>query len=471
MTQATVTADLWNEVKEELRKVFSSDIFRNWFEPLQARVNNGDTLVILAPTPFAAIWLEDNYFDVICEKVALLGGEHIDLVIDTPDHIDDTPEPVAPEGRTRMGGQGSKAARGGRGSGSSGRTASGREKLYLNPRNTFENFIVGPSNQLAHAASTAVAVEPGKAYNPLFLYGDTGLGKTHLMHAVAHAIQANDPGAHVVYVSCEKFTNRFLQAIRENTLDEFRRFYRQVDVLLIDDIQFLEGKERTQEEFFHTFNELFESQRQLCLSSDRPASEISRLESRLVSRFQWGMVTDIQAPDLETRVAILKKKAIALGATGISEEVLSFLASRITRNVRRLEGALIKVMTFSRLVKTPLDVATAERLVRDILQEESQYAVSFDKIQRKVVEYYDLRMSDMSSKRRPSHIAFPRQIAMYLCRILTNHPLKEIGEAFGGRDHGTVIHACKTVENIMEQDESVRRNIEYLTKQITGQVL
>jgi chromosomal replication initiator protein len=340
--------------------------------------------------------------------------------------------------------------------------------LTLNPRNTFDNFIVGPSNQLAHAAATAVADAPGKSFNPLFVYGDTGLGKTHLMHAMAHAIQRNRPEAKVVYLSCEKFTNKFLRAIRDNSLDAFRRFYRKVDVLLIDDIQFLEGKERTQEEFFHTFNELFESQRQLCLSSDRPASEIAKLESRLVSRFQWGMVTDIQPPDLETRAAILKKKAQTMGLELIPEDVIQFLASRITRNVRRLEGALLKVGTYARLLHQPVPLRKAEELVQDILQEEVQSQVSIERIQRKVAEVYDLRMGDMQSRRRPSHIAFPRQVAMYLSRLLTSHPLKEIGEAFGGRDHGTVIHAVKAVENMMEQDEKVRNSIDYLIRQLRG---
>jgi chromosomal replication initiator protein len=339
---------------------------------------------------------------------------------------------------------------------------------YLNARNTFDNFIVGPSNQLAHAAATAVAASPGSAYNPLFVYGDTGLGKTHLMHAIAHAIQSSNPDAKVVYLSCEKFTNNFLRAIRENSLDAFRRFYRKVDVLLIDDIQFLEGKERTQEEFFHTFNELFESQRQLCLSSDRPASEINKLESRLVSRFQWGMVTDIQPPDLETRTAILKKKAISMGFDLLPEEILEFLASRITRNVRRLEGALIKVGTFARLMPHEVTIRKAEDLIHDILQEEIQHQITIESIQRKVTEMYDLRMSDMQNRRRPSHIAFPRQVAMYLSRLLTHHPLKEIGEAFGGRDHGTVIHAVKTVENMMEQDEKVRNTIDYLVRHLRG---
>jgi chromosomal replication initiator protein len=288
------------------------------------------------------------------------------------------------------------------------------------------------------------------------------------MHAIAHTIQQSNPDAKVVYLSCEKFTNNFLRAIRENSLDAFRRLYRKVDVLLIDDIQFLEGKERTQEEFFHTFNDLFESQRQLCLSSDRPASEISKLESRLISRFQWGMVTDIQPPDLETRTAILKKKALSMGFNGLGEEVLEFLASRITRNVRRLEGALIKVGTYSRLIREGITVRRAEELVQDILHEEIQNQVTIDSIQRKVVDMFDLRMSDMQNRKRPSHIAFPRQIAMYLSRLLTPHPLKEIGEAFGGRDHGTVIHAVKTVENMMEQDQKIRRNIDYLVRQLRG---
>lgn len=286
------------------------------------------------------------------------------------------------------------------------------------------------------------------------------------MHAIAHTIVKQNPAAKIVYVSCEKFTNEFMRAIRDNTLDKFRKFYRTVDALLIDDIQFLEGKERTQDEFFHTFNDLFDSQKQLCLTSDRPASEISRLESRLVSRFQWGMVTDIQPPDLETRLAIISKKAAALNYR-ISPEILQFLAQRITRNVRRMEGALIKVATYASLIKQPLDMDKAEQLVQDILQEEAQNQVTIEKIQKKVVEYYDLRLADMSSKRRPNNIAFPRQVAMYLCRILTNHPLKEIGESFGGRDHGTVIHACKTVENLMEQDATVKRSVQFITNQLS----
>ncbi len=462
MEQSTVTIQIWDSIRAELQRMFPAEIFRTWFDGLRASADGDEMLVLTAPNEFALIWLEDNYLDLIREKVRNAAGHDVEVVLAVAPS-DPEAEPRAPTALSA--GEPRPAAapdrtRGGR--------SSRKPKIYLNPRNTFENFIVGPSNQLAHAASTAVGAEPGNAFNPLFLYGDTGLGKTHLMHAMAHTIQANDPNAVVVYVSCEKFTNKFLKGIRENSLDEFRRFFRKVDVLLIDDIQFLEGKERTQEEFFHTFNELFESQRQICLSSDRPASEISKLESRLVSRFQWGMVTDIQAPDLETRVAILKKKAMTMGSQNVPDTVFEFLAARITRNVRRMEGALIKVISYARLINRPLDIPTTENLVRDILQQEAQNQITIDKIQRKVVDYFDLRISDMSSKRRPNNIAFPRQIAMYLSRLLTHLPLKEIGKEFGGRDHGTVIHACKTVENMMEQDDGVRRNIDYLVKQLNG---
>ncbi len=463
MAKATVTQGLWKDVLAQLRKTLAPDIYDNWFAFIEAVTDERGMLEIRAPSEFARIWLEENYLDLIRETATRLAGEEVMVRVTARDQ---EWVPV-PDGREL---EESATRRREAADAGAGRERNGAlpRTTYLNPRNTFENFVVGPSNQLAHAAATAVAAAPGTAYNPLFIYGDTGLGKTHLMHAIAHAIQASNPAAKVVYVSCEKFTNNFLRAIRENTLDAFRRLYRKVDVLLIDDVQFLEGKERTQEEFFHTFNELFESQRQLCLSADRPASEIAKLESRLISRFQWGMVTDIQPPDLETRTAILRKKAQAMGFTTLPAEVLEFLASRITRNVRRLEGALIKVGTYSRLVREPLTLRRAEELIRDILQEEVQNQITIERIQRKVCEMYDLRMSDMLSRRRPSHIAFPRQVAMYLSRLLTSHPLKEIGESFGGRDHGTVIHAVKTVENMMEQDPKVRNSVDYLVRQLRG---
>ena len=465
MGKASVTQNLWPALLEDFRGSLSRDVFDNWFSPIQANTDDTGILELRTANEFSRIWLEDNYLDLIREKANATAGEEIMVRITTSLGNDGgREEPSAPSGN----GVGERTPRAREESISYSGGQAQRRKVHLNPRNTFNNFIVGPSNQLAHAAATAVAGGPGSAFNPLFMYGETGLGKTHIMHAIAHTIQANDPNAKVVYISCERFTNKFLRAIREASLDSFRRFFRKVDVLLIDDIQFLEGKERTQEEFFHTFNEPFESQRQLCLTSDRPASEIAKLESRLISRFQWGMVTDIQAPDLETRTAILKKKAQSMGCDMLTEEVLQFLASRITRNVRRLEGALIKVGTYSRLCRESLSVRKAEELVQDILQEEIQQQVTIDRIQRKVAEFYDLRVSDMQSRRRPGHIAFPRQVAMYLSRLLTTHPLKEIGEAFGGRDHGTVIHAVKTVEAIMEQDEKSRQNIDYLSRQLRG---
>jgi chromosomal replication initiator protein len=336
----------------------------------------------------------------------------------------------------------------------------------LNPRNTFETFVVGNNNQMAHAASLAVAQAPAQAYNPLFLYGDTGLGKTHLMHAVGHTILRNNPDARVAYLSTEKFTNEFIQALQENALTRFRQRYRHVDVLLIDDVQFLAEKERIQEEFFHTFNDLFESGKQIVLTSDRRAAEIAKLESRLVSRFEWGLPADIQAPDFETRLAILRTKAAALRFDP-PPPVLSFIAQHISKNIRRLEGALIKVASYSALTGRTIDLATTEELLKDALMEQAQHQLTIETIQKRVTEHYQLRIGDMTSKRRPNNIAIPRQIAMYLARTLTKHSLQEIGDAFGGRDHGTVIHACKAVENMMDQDASVRGSLEFLKTQLS----
>jgi len=464
MPQEFVTQGLWSLLKDDCKKLFPDDIFNTWFDPLVCLQESEETLVLAAPSEFSAIWLQEHYLDLISQKAQLAQGRPVKVIVqvlereprEAGEQLERTDETARKESTAREVERSRSAL------------SAAQRKFALNPRNTFENFIVGPSNQFAHAASQAVANAPAQAYNPLFLYGETGLGKTHLMHAMAQHILKNDPSSKVVYVSCEKFTNEFIRAIQENTLVQFRKFYRSIDVLLIDDIHFLAGKERSQEEFFHTFNELFESQRQICLSSDRSASEIGKLESRLVSRFQWGMATDIQPPDLETRVAILKKKTLALNYN-IPSDILEFLAQRITRNVRRMEGALTRVASYSTLIKKPLDIEVVEKLLQDILQEEAQNQITVDKIQKKVVEYFDLRQSDMVSRRRPNNIAFPRQIAMYLSRILTNHSLQEIGESFGGRDHGTVIHACKTVENMMEQDESVRRNVDYLNKHLSNQ--
>ncbi len=462
MTETAVTESLWQDVKEELKQIYSSDIFQMWFEPLNCIEISEETLVLEAPNEFAAIWLQDNYCEIIAERLRLASGRPITLTV----RQSSNPRPS----RRRSDEVSTESARKTR---SSRTPSNGQAVRYgasnpclLNPRNSFENYIVGPNNDFAHAACIAVSKAPAQVYNPLFLSGDTGLGKTHLMQAVGHQILKTNESARIAYVSSEKFTNEFITAIQENTLPRFRKRYRHVDILLIDDIHFLSGKERIQEEFFHTFNDLFDSQKQIVLTSDRPANEIEKLENRLVSRFQWGLVTDIQAPDLETRLAILHHKARSLNFK-IADDILAYIAERVSRNIRRLEGSLIKVASYSGLTGKTLDRAAVEHLLGDILQEEARNQITVEMIQKKVVDFYNLRVSDMVSRRRPNNIAFPRQIAMYLSRQLTGATLKEIGEAFGGRDHGTVLYACESVEDRMEQDASIRSNVEYLRTQLT----
>jgi len=450
------TLCLWNILKEDLKTLFPQDVFQTWFDHIHLIEEKDNTLILAVSNDFAAIWIQDNYHDLLVKRLQIAAGRTMKILYkvcasDKKTEEDDTRKTTKVQKNTK-----SPASR-----------DSDAIAYVLNPKNTFENFVVGADNQLAHAACIAVANTPAKAYNPLFVYGDTGLGKTHLMHAVAHAVLQNNPHLNIVYVSTEKFTNEFINAIQNNTLTKFRKRYRNVDVLLIDDIHFLSGKERIQEEFFHTFNDLFEAQKQIILCSDRPASEIAKLENRLISRFQWGLVTDIQAPDLETRVAILSKKAAAINLH-LPEKILHFLAQKVARNVRRMEGALNRVAGYVALVNKPIDIPTVEHLLKDILQEEAQNQITIQKIQHKVADYFQIRFEEMSSKRRPAKIAFSRQIAMYLSRSLTNRSLQEIGDEFGGRDHGTVIHACKAVENMMEQDESVRRSVEYLQHQVSS---
>ena len=457
MPLSTTTSSLWETVKCDLKGLFPEEVFQMWFEPITCVEATDDSLVLGVPNEFAAIWVNDNYLDLLTQRARLTSGRMISVTLCKGEST------AGAANRLASGTEPAKTAR------PSPRRLRTDERLAianLNPRNTFENFVVGPNNQLAHAASIAVAQAPAQAYNPLFLYGDTGLGKTHLMHAVGHQIARNNPDAKVAYLSSEKFTNEFIHAIQENTLTKFRQRYRHVDVLLIDDIHFLAGKERIQEEFFHTFNELFEAQKQIFLSSDRPANEIAKLESRLVSRFQWGLVADLQSPDFETRVAILRTKAATLKAE-LPAEVITFIAQHISKNVRRLEGALIKIASYSALTNRRIDIPTVEMLLKDVLMEQAQSQLTIDTIQKRVADYYQLRHSDMLSKRRPNNIAIPRQIAMYLARILTKHSLAEIGENFGGRDHGTVIHACKSVEAMMEQSDQTRSSIAFLKNQLS----
>ena len=461
MSSAVTSPSLWETVKSDFKGLFPEDVYQLWFEPITCLESSEDTLTLGVPNDFAAIWINDNYLDLIVQRLRLTSGRLINVKLKKSGTVTGSPssriesdvsapraKPAAPKRTTRYDEKGTAYV------GS------------LNPRNTFETFVVGSNNQMAHAAAMAVAQSPAQAYNPLFLYGDTGLGKTHLMHAIGHAILRAKPDTKVAYLSTEKFTNEFIQALQENQLTKFRQRYRCVDVLLVDDVQFLAGKERIQEEFFHTFNDLFESGKQIVLSSDRRASEIQKLEARLVSRFEWGLPADIQSPDVETRIAILRTKAAALKCN-LPAPIINFIAQNITKNIRRLEGALIKVARYTALTHKPIDLATAERLLHDVLMEQAQTILTIETIQKRVADHYQIRHSDMTSKRRPNNIAIPRQIAMYITRTLTKHSLQEIGDAFGGRDHGTVIHACKAVDNMMEQDATTRSSVEFLKTQLS----
>jgi chromosomal replication initiator protein len=444
---------IWSTAQEQLRSMLSSDTYNLWFAPLRASANDNHSLILEVANDFCEVWLKDNYMQLLQEVVTLASGRELQIKfrvapgspsvsgpIDSP-HKAKALEP-APERIAAV------------------------QDLTFNPKNTFETFVVGNNNNFAYAASLAVAQAPGKSYNPLFLYGGVGLGKTHLLHAIGQHVVAQRKNSRVAYVSSEKFTNEYIDGIQNNQLVKFRKKYRQTDVLLIDDIQFLAGKERIQEEFFHTFNALHEAHKQIVLTCDRPASEIQNLEHRLVSRFEWGLVTDLQPPDVEMRLAILNKKAQLMGVD-LDEAVMNFLANRIRTNIRRLEGALIRVASYAALTGKRLTIEVVENLLREILHEENRCSISIDLIQKKVAEHFDIRLADMTSKRRPENIAFPRQIAMFLSRQMTESSLSAIGEAFGGRDHGTVLHACRLVKDRMEVDANVRQVVNYLEKQLT----
>ena len=467
MPSTPIADTLWQNTNKELKNLFPEDVYEMWFSGLVCTLETDTKLVLTTHSEFNAIWIENNFLDVITQYARSFAGTAIEVSIEVElaaktEELDGADADTRHNSINSRDGRQSPDLRNNRPLTQTAPT----HRTLINPTNTFENFVVGSGSQLAHAASIAVANAPGRAYNPLFVFGETGLGKTHLMHAVAHQMLANNPNAKIAYVSTEKFTNEFIHAIRQNKLTKFRKYYRNVDALLVDDIHFLSGKESTQEEFFHTFNDLFESGRQIFLASDRPANESERLENRLISRFQWGLVTDIQAPDFETRFAILRNKALAM-KIDLDEEIMEFLAERVSRNVRRMEGALTRIAGYDNLIDRKLDLNAVERLLSDLLHEEAASKVTVDQIQKKVSDYYKIRFSELIGRRRTSSIVFPRQVAMYISRTLTSDPLKSIGDAFGGRDHGTVIHACKQVENIMEQDGSVKRGVDYLIKQLS----
>lgn len=471
---------IWNTALEHLRAKLTRDTFAMWFAPLRAHTVDDRKIDLQAPNEFCEVWLQDNYLSLIQDAVSVAAGCRLEVKFITPTPVA-TPVPVVQAQPGQAGAEsvavpvtvaGTPTSVAGAGASAPAPTAKARAEHHgvngenhFNPKNTFDSYVVGTNNNFAYAAAKAVAEVPGKRYNPLFLYGGVGLGKTHLLHAIGQQVTTDRKAARVAYVSSEKFTNEYIDAIQNNKLVAFRKKYRQIDVLLIDDIQFLAGKERIQEEFFHTFNTLHESHKQIVLTCDRPASEIQGLEQRLVSRFEWGLVTDLQPPDIEMRLAILKKKAQSMNVA-LGDDVINFLASRIRTNIRRLEGALIRVASYSSLTGKKLSIEIVEGLLREILHEEGRQTISIEVIQKKVAEHYDIRLADMTSKRRPENIAFPRQIAMYLSRQLTESSLNTIGEAFGGRDHGTVLHACRLVKDRMEVDSDVRQIVQYLEKQL-----
>src|ERR1041384_2432586 len=454
VTRMHASADrIWTSAQEHLRSMLSGETFNLWFSPLRAAAVDGNCIVLEVTNDFCEVWLKDNYMDLIQEVLTTAAGRQIQVKFKVGNGSAPTLLPAKETGTK------AKAIEP-----PAERLANSNEWAF-NPKNTFETFVVGNNNNFAYAAALAVAQAPGKSYNPLFLYGGVGLGKTHLLHAIGQNVAANKKGARVAYVSSEKFTNEYIDGIQNNQLVRFRRKYRQTDVLLIDDIQFLAGKERIQEEFFHTFNALHESHKQIVLTCDRPASELQNLEHRLVSRFEWGLVTDLQPPDIETRMAILRKKEKCMGLE-LPEDVVNFLAARIRSNIRRLEGALTRVASYASLTGKKLNTETVEALLRDLLHEEGRYSITIDAIQKKVADHFDIRLADMTSKRRPENIAFPRQVAMFLARPMTENSLNTIGEAFGGRDHGTVLHACRLVKGRMEVDAHVRQVVHYLEKQL-----
>lgn len=426
MTHQTI----WQHVLEHVRRNITEVEYHTWFERIRPLGLKDGALELGVPTSFALDWIRKHYAGLLEEALAPLGAQvpRFELrVVPSPAVQEEIFQPKEEEGEG---------------------------KSRLNPKYTFENFVVGPNNSMAHAAAVAVAESLGRAYNPLFIYGGVGLGKTHLMHAVGHSVAKRFPHLKVEYVSTETFTNELINAIREDRMAEFRERYRSVDLLLVDDIQFIAGKERTQEEFFHTFNALYEAHKQIILSSDRPPKDILTLEARLRSRFEWGLITDIQPPDLETRIAILKMNAEQRGLR-ISEEVLEYIARQVTSNIRELEGALMRAVAYASLNGVELTKLVAARALSDVFAPREP-SVDPEEILRRVAEHFGLRPEDLKGGGRRKEVVLPRQLAMYLVRELTRASLPEIGQFFGGRDHTTVLYAIQKVQELSESDREVQ---------------
>ena len=432
-----MTGTIWDSVLARIETKVNRFSYYSWFRQTSLLGDNGNTITIRVADPMVVDWLTKHYAGVIGEALAEVGRQGAALKF-VPDGAEpDTPEepsPSAPEPPPEKPPE----------------PASPSEVVGLSPRYSFDAFIVGASNQFAHAACRAVAEAPSRSYNPLFLYGGVGLGKTHLMHAIGHYVLTHSPGLKLTYISAERFMNEVINAIRYDRILEFRERYRGVDVLLVDDIQFIVGKERTQTEFFHTFNALHDAQKQIVISSDQPPHQITELEERLRSRFEWGLIADIQSPDLETKIAILKRKAEAEGVP-LPDDVALFIAGRIKSNIRELEGSLIRLLAYASLTGREISMALAQETLRDVLRHD-QRAVTIDAIQKFVADYYKLKLNDLKSRNNSKSIAMPRQIAMYLCKSLTSASLPEIGKSFGGKHHSTVIHSIRKVEELRQRD-------------------
>lgn len=447
-----------------LEKRVNYQSFTTWFLPLVFQDVKDNTITIEAPNSMFRDWIMDNYLETIEESLHELNLSHYKVKLTTRGESEvngvllqaEPPlESPSENGETKFSLETEELVR------PVARFVDIEPvELPLNPKYTFDTFVVGSSNQFAHAAAMAVAESPSKAYNPLYIYGGVGLGKTHLMHAIGHAIRARDKHLRLTYISSERFMNELINSIRYDKTLAFREKYRNIDVLLIDDIQFLAGKERTQEEFFHTFNALYDAQKQIVITSDCPPREIPTLEERLHSRFEWGLIADIQPPDLETKVAILKRKA-EQEKINLPDSVALFIASKIKSNIRELEGALVRLIAYSSLTGLPMSIALAQDTLRGIIDEDDK-AITIELIQKTVADYYGLRVSDLKSKNNSRSIAVPRQIAMYLCKRMTKASLPEIGREFGGKHHTTVLHSINKISELYEQKEDFHRIINSL---------
>ncbi|WP_436855492.1 chromosomal replication initiator protein DnaA [Staphylococcus caeli] len=451
--------EIWEKVLILAQEKVSSASYQTFLKDTKLHQLQSNQAVVVTDDDFVANWLKMNYAEIIKAALYEAIGHEITPVFYTEKelenaHTNNTSDSQQADQQTKQYTPGVDEA------------AIGGEQF--NTHNTFETFVIGPGNRFPHAASLAVAEAPAKAYNPLFIYGGVGLGKTHLMHAIGHYVLANNPDAKVIYTSSEKFTNEFIKSIRDNKTERFREKYRNIDVLLIDDIQFIQNKEQTQEEFFHTFNELHQANKQIVISSDRPPKEIAKLEDRLRSRFEWGLIVDITPPDYETRMAILQKK-IEEENLDIPTEALTYIANQIQSNIRELEGALTRVLAFSKLQSEPITTELTAEALKDIIQAPKSKKITIQDIQKIVGQYYSVRIEDFSAKKRTKSIAYPRQIAMYLSRELTDFSLPKIGEEFGGRDHTTVIHAHEKIVKDIQNDPTFKQEVENLEKEIRNQ--